>query len=97
MRFLNNFNVMWYIESNIRAPVLLTLLNSLRKGHKCAASLAFYLFFSTCLIHPIKYDYSCKILCIKYEVDENCDQNLDLFPRWIGKHGRLNETSVHMR
>ena len=34
-------------------PVLLNLLNSLRKMDKCVASLAFYHFFSTPLINSI--------------------------------------------
>ena len=34
MRFLSNVNAMWKIESNNRAPVLLNLLNSLRKSDK---------------------------------------------------------------
>ena len=35
---------MWYVESNIRAPVLLNLLNSLRKKDKMLDKLSFYLF-----------------------------------------------------
>ena len=31
---LSNFNVMWSIETNIHAPVLLNLLNLLRKRDK---------------------------------------------------------------
>ena len=34
MRFQSNLNVIWQIESNIRALVLLNLLNSLRKRDK---------------------------------------------------------------
>ena len=52
---------------NIRAPVLLDLLNSLRKtdkmwGLKCSARLAFCLFSPTHLIKSIKHEHSCKIL-----------------------------------
>ena len=32
--FFNNFNALWQIESNIRAPVLLNLLNLLQKRDK---------------------------------------------------------------
>ena len=34
MRFQSNLNAIWYVESNIRAPVLLNLLNSLRTRDK---------------------------------------------------------------
>ena len=43
-------------KSNIRAPVLLNLLNSYEKEIKCSASLAFYLFSSTRLIDSIKHE-----------------------------------------
>ena len=59
--FLINFNVMWWIESNIRAPVLLNLLNSLQKVIKCLASLPFYHFSRTSYINSIKHEHSCKI------------------------------------
>ena len=36
------------------------------KEIKCEASLAFYLFSSTCLINSIKHEHSCKILYIHY-------------------------------
>ena len=43
------------IESNIRAPVLLNLLNSLQKTIKCSQSLAFHHFSSTRLINSLKH------------------------------------------
>ena len=49
---------------NIRSPVLLNLLNSLRKSIKCSASLAFDLFSPTSLINSMKFEYSCKILYV---------------------------------
>ena len=52
------------IESNIRAPVLLNLLNSLQKEIKCSASLAFYLFSPTRLINSVKHEHSCKVLYV---------------------------------
>ena len=60
MRFQSNLNVI--IESNIRALVLLNLLNSLRKKIKCSAILSFYLLSQTRLINSIKHEHSCKIL-----------------------------------
>ena len=46
---------MLYIESSIRAPVLLNSLNSLRRIDKCLATL----FSSTRLINSIKHEHSC--------------------------------------
>ena len=31
-----------------------------------------------------------------FEVDEDSDQNLDLWPIWICLHGRLNEATAYM-
>ena len=39
LRFLSNFNVMWQIESNIRAPVILNAINSLQKSVKMLGKL----------------------------------------------------------
>ena len=64
---LINFKVMWYVESNIWAPVLLNLLNLLRKVIKCSASLAFYHFSPTRLINLIKHEHSLKILYVFQE------------------------------
>ena len=50
-----NFNVD-KIESNIRAPVSLNLLNSLRKSDKI------HIISPTCLINSIKHEHSCNIL-----------------------------------
>ena len=44
MRCQSNLNVIWSIESNIRALVLLNLLNSLRKRDNILDKPAFYLF-----------------------------------------------------
>ena len=45
MRFESNVNVLWYIESNSHAPVLLNLLNLLRKSDKMLGKrLKFYHF-----------------------------------------------------
>ena len=46
------------------SPVLLNLINSLRKSDKCYASLAFYLFSSTRLSNSINHENSWKILTI---------------------------------
>ena len=47
-------------KSNIRTPVLLIVLNTLRKkDKKSSASLAFYLFSSTGLTNSIKHEHPC--------------------------------------
>ena len=48
--------------SNIRAYVLLNLINLLQKEMKYSASLTFYLLTLTCLINSLKHEHSCKIL-----------------------------------
>ena len=45
-------------KSNIRAPVLLNLLNSLRKRDKMLDKPSIYLFSSTRLINSIKHEHS---------------------------------------
>ena len=92
MNLQSNLNVIWSIESNIRAIVLLNILNSLRKRdkmlgkprilslfpnlfNKFSASLAFFLFFPTCLINSIKHEHSCKILYLQ-------SQSLSWFITW---------------
>ena len=65
MWYLCNFDVMWLIESNICAPVLLNLLNLLQKSLKQFGSKPHILSFSpTRLINSIKQEYSCKILYV---------------------------------
>ena len=64
MLLLSNYNAMWLIESNIRAPVLLNLFNSLQKVIECLASLPFYPFTPTRLINSIKQEHTCKILYV---------------------------------
>ena len=46
---------------------IIKLLNTLRKNDKCRASLAFYLFSSTCLINAIILECTCKILDTTWE------------------------------
>ena len=78
MIFQSNFNGIWWIEFNIRALVLLNLLNSLRKrDKKCSTSLAFYLISPTRVIYSIKHKHSCKILFIVYH---------SLFVYWRWRH-----------
>ena len=50
------------IESRIRAPVLLNLLNSLRKRGKMLDKPSIYLVSITRLINSIKHEHSCNIL-----------------------------------
>ena len=58
------------IKSNFCGPVLLNLLNSLRKSDKMLGKpLTFYGFSSTRLINSIKHEHSCKILYIQNEKD----------------------------
>ena len=64
-------NVIWSIESNIHAPVLLNSLNLLPKRDKCLTSLTFYLFSSTRLINSIKHEQSCKILSVDAKITFN--------------------------
>ena len=49
------------IESNIRALVLLNLLNSLRKIDKMLGKPHILSFFSIRLINSIKHKHSCKL------------------------------------
>ena len=49
-------------RSNIRALVLMNLLNTLRNILKCSANLAFYLFSPARLNKSLKHARSCKIL-----------------------------------
>ena len=51
MKFQNNLNAIWLIESNAHAHVLLNLLNLLQKMIKRCASLAFYHFSPIRLIN----------------------------------------------
>ena len=51
-----------YIDSNIRGPILLSLLNSLEKAMKCLASLTNYRLSPTHLINSVKHEHSSKIL-----------------------------------
>ena len=44
------------------------------------------------LVEPIPYLHTQSMY-----VDEVSDQNLDLLPRWIFQHERLNEAFAHMR
>ena len=50
------------IESNIRAHVLINLLNSLRKRDRMLGKPRIYLFPQTRFIYPVKHEHSCKIL-----------------------------------
>ena len=60
-----DFSVMWLIESCIRAPVLLNVLNSLGKSLRCSAKPRI-LFSPTRLINSIIHEHSCKILYVKF-------------------------------
>ena len=65
MRFQSNFNVMISIESNIRAPALLNVSNSLRKSDKMFSKpRILLLFIPTCLINSnsILHEHTCKNL-----------------------------------
>ena len=62
MRFQGILNVINKIESNIRVPVLLNLLNSLRKRDKMLGKPRILSLFR--LINSIKHEHSCKILHI---------------------------------
>ena len=53
------------IESNIRAPVLLNLLNLLQKSDKMLDKPRIVSLFHNCLINSIKHENSCKILYLK--------------------------------
>ena len=53
-------------EFNIRAPVLLNLLNSLRKRDQMLGKPRLYLLSSTRLINSIKHEHSCKIFYMSY-------------------------------
>ena len=47
MRFQSTFSVIWQIKSNIRAPVLLIVLQLFEKAIKCHVSLTFNIFSPT--------------------------------------------------
>ena len=64
MRFQRYLNVIRYIESNIRALVLLNSLNLLQKRDKRLGKPHIYLFSQTRLISSIKHEGSCKILYV---------------------------------
>ena len=49
-------------ESDIRAPVLLNLLNLLQKRDKMLDISRILSLFLTCLINSIKHEHKCKIL-----------------------------------
>ena len=68
-------------KSNIRAPVLLNLLNSLRKRDKMLDKSRIYLFSPTRLINSIKHEYSCKILYLSTAASVLC---LFLAMPWVG-------------
>ena len=61
-RNCNNIRAIPYINSNIGAPVLLDLLNTLRKNDKCSANLAFYRLSLNRFDKLNVHEHSCKIL-----------------------------------
>ena len=89
-----NFNVMWYIESNIRAPVLLNLINSLRKSVKILGKPRIYFFSPTPSINSIKQEHSCKILYVSCKLILWCtlkiigNHRLELSKTWLFHYRR---------
>ena len=71
-----------YIESNIRALVLVNLLNSLRKRDNIIGKPRISSFFPTRLINSVKHEHSCKILdlinAIKHPVKKKMCRNKKL-------------------
>ena len=62
MRFQSILNVIWLIESNIRALVLLNLLNSLREKDKMLDKPCILFLSHNSLNKFNKNEHSCKIL-----------------------------------
>ena len=76
MKVLGHIRHWNQIESNVFAPVLLNVLNSLQKEIKCSTSLAFDLFSPTELINSIKHEHLCKILCLSQDINSGRDITL---------------------
>ena len=76
-KFQSNVNIIWQIESNIHASVLLNI-NLLPKSDKMLDKPP--IFFSTSLINSIIHEHSCKILFVIATIQgESSRQQLGLF------------------
>ena len=54
---------MIYIESNIAAPVLINLLNLLRKSDIMLGKPCYLSLFPTCLINELRHEISNNVVC----------------------------------